>query len=370
MPYNKKQHYQDNISAIEVAFHLDKYGFPPKDSKSYQFYLEELSKYSGFGGLKCVMQDSLDPKDWAPYEHDLIPLQRELFDILRKNSSTEAEYNQYLGSVRSSVLSAFYTPPQLTTAISEAIAESGIKVKSMLEPSAGNGAFVESFKPLNISESVAIEKDILTGKILKHLHASDDQTVLVQGFEKLPQKYENYFDLVASNIPFGDFRIFDPKLMDSPERKLAQESVHNYFFVKALDACKDGGLITFVTSQGVANSPRNKLVRQYLMENADLVSAIRLPNNMFTDHAGTEVGTDLIVLQKNSKKKDLSEKEKLFVESTKLQQQISSNAYIEQTNSIVCTKQYFDTDPYGKPAIVYMYENDFSQLKQDIKQNF
>jgi len=391
MAYNKKQHYQDNINAISTAFYLD--GLNKKietgelqeltDNPTYEAWTKEtrekLSKYSGFGGLKCVLNDSLNPADWAEYERNLIPLQKELFDLLQKNSSSEEEFNTYLKSIRNSVLSAFYTPPQVVEAIAEVIDESGIKVESMLEPSAGSGVFVDEFNArLPIKEGVAVEKDLLTGKILKHLEEGTrgtlTQTVLVQGFENLPSKYENHFDLVVSNIPFGDIQVFDPNLLNSPQRKAsparkaAMKTIHNYFFVKGLDACKEGGLVAFITSQGLANSPQNKIIRQYLMDNADLVSAIRLPHNLFAEHAGTEVGTDLIVLKKHSEKTELSLYEKLFVQTTKVGNSINENAYFaNRLNKVVHTNINFDKDMYGKPAVIYSWRDDFSKLKDELK---
>ncbi len=374
MAYNKKQHYRDNITAIHVAFQMDKNGVPPKGTGAYDFCMEALGKYSGFGGLKCVLNDSLDPARWTQYERDLTPLQEELFGVLRENSVDEKgefdqkQYDAYLGSIRNSVLTAFYTPHEVIDALSETIGESGMHVGSMLDPSAGGGAFLNGFADMNIPETVAIEKDILTGKILKYLESSNATTVINQGFEQLPARYENHFDLVTSNIPFGDFSVFDPKMMNTPERSSAQRAIHNYFFVKALDAAKDGGLVAFITSRWVADSLNNATVRQYLMDNANLVSAMRLPNNLFTEHAGTEVGTDLIVLQKNVGKKGLSTDEKLFLETVKVRIDGNSMGYNPFMNDrAIYTSQAQSTDQYGKPAIVFHYNNDFSELKNELK---
>jgi len=373
MAYNKKQHYQDNIIAIRIAFEIDKKGMPDKGTMLYDTYMEALAKYSGFGELKCVLNDSLDPADWAEYERDLIPLQKELFDLIRENSDSEEQFGNYIASVRNSVLTAFYTPPEVVSAISEVIAESGIEVESMLEPSAGNGVFVRSFnrQGLGIKDSVAIEKDILTGKILKHLENRDNQTVLVQGFEQLSSHYDNHFDLVVSNIPFGNYRVFDQKFMDTEPRKEAMKAIHNYFFVKGLDVCKEGGLLAFITSQGVADSPSNKNIRKYLMQNADLVSAIRLPNNLFIDNAGTEAGTDLIVLKKTGFKfeKDFSQEEKLFVDTKTIGRNIPINGYFHsgKPSNTIHTDFSFDTNQYGKSAVVTQWKDDFSKLKKRLK---
>lgn len=108
------------------------------------------------------------------------------------------------------------------------------------------------------------------------------------------------FDVVASNIPFGDMAVFDPEYTGVPDnaRRTAAKSIHNYFFLKGLDAAREGGIVAFITSEGVLNSPKNELVRRHIVKNANIVSVVRLPNNLFTDHAGTEVGSDLVILQK------------------------------------------------------------------------
>jgi N12 class adenine-specific DNA methylase len=376
MAFNKKQTYRDNIDAIKAAFALEKNTSADDPSAAYYKAMAglskiTLSKYNGFGGLKCVGNDSLDPKDWVASERDLIPLQQELFDVLRENSKDEKEYNAYLKSIRSSVLTAFYTPIEVVSAISEVIAESGIKIETMLEPSAGNGAFIEKFNNvLPIKEGVAFEKDLITGLVLKHLQGggAHNQKVHITGFENMGKAYENHFDLVVSNIPFGDFGVFDAKLTDSPERKLAQKAIHNYFFVKGLDAAKEGGLMAFITSQSVADSPSNKVIRQYLMNNANLISAIRLPNNLFSNNAGTQVGTDLIVLKKNTTKQKLSNNETLFVNTyQRYKEKINLNAYINSDQTIYTDFIYGATDQYGKPAQIYTYNKDFSELRNDLK---
>ena len=162
-----------------------------------------------------------------------------------------------------------------------------------------------------------------------------------------------------SNIPFGDIAVFDPEFQrsDSFGRRSAQKAIHNYFFLKGLDAVRDGGIVAFITSQGVLNSTKTS-VRNELFSQANLVSAIRLPNNLFTDNAGTEVGSDLIVLQKNLSKKEMSQDERLMtVIQTDTKTDLTDNAYfIHHPERIVHTTAKLDTDPYGKPAMVYLHE--------------
>ena len=143
---------------------------------------------------------------------------------------------------------------------------------------------------------------------------------------------------------------------DGTARRFAMNSLHNYFFVKGLDAVHEGGIVAFITSQGVMNSAMGTPVRQYLMERARLLSAIRLPNNLFTDYAGTEVGSDLIVLQKDTASgREYTGLEKAFVEVSTQADSTTQNEYFERTAAIVHTRGHVGTDPYGKPARVFLH---------------
>lgn len=160
-------------------------------------------------------------------------------------------------------------------------------------------------------ERIAFEKDALTGLILSKLYPQTD--VHIEGFEKLDTNHENYFDVAASNIPFGDIAVPDPvyATSDNIAYRKSASAIHNYFFLKGLDAVREGGIVAFITSQGVMNG-KSPFVRMELMKRADLVTALRLPNNTFIDSANTEVGSDLIILQKHSGKTGFTPDEKLF----------------------------------------------------------
>ena len=190
------------------------------------------------------------------------------------------------------------------------------------------------------------------------------------GFEKIERPFNNYFDLAVSNIPFGDIAVFDPEFQrsDSFGRRSAQNAIHNYFFLKGLDAVRDGGIVAFITSQGVLNSTKTS-VRDEMFRQAHLVSAIRLPNNLFTDNAGTEVGSDLIILQKDLKKTEMSQDERLMtVIQTDTKTDLTDNAYfIHHPERIVHTMAKLDTDPYGKPAMVYLHEGKTEGIAGDLR---
>ena len=366
MAFNKKVHLQTNTEAIRIAFTLDK-----EKRRATEAERAVLMQYSGFGGIKCILKSAETEKDkayWNSSETDMFPMVADLHKLIRDNSKDEKQYKQYFDSLKNSILTAFYTPPKAIRAISETLKANGIIPHNFLEPSAGNGAFVDTFKNTFPEIKVAtFEKDLLTGKILSHLHPED--RVHIRGFEEIENRPDNQFDVIASNIPFGDVRVFDPDFTNSQDqaKRQAAQKVHNYFFLKGVDMLREGGIVTFITSQGIMNSPQNEPVRRWLMNKTNLVSAIRLPNNLFTDHAGTEVGSDLIILQKNSNKLLSTSEEQAFVGSRTLSNGININNCFHDTSHIVQTQSFVSTDPYGKPALIYTHEGGVSGIAADMR---
>ena len=194
----------------------------------------------------------------------------------------------------------------------EALLVPEIRPERFLDPSAGTGMFISTLK--DVPEIHCFEKDRLTGRILSSLYP--ESRVTIDGFQSIQPYYNNYFDVVSSNIPFGNTRVYDRDFDRSEDavRKFSLAAVHNYFFLKGMDTLREGGILAYITTSGVMDSPQNCPVREWLVNHANLVSAIRLPDNLFTD-AGTEVGSDLIVLQKNTRKSELTEKERNFIET-------------------------------------------------------
>ena len=366
MAFNRKQKLRDNIEAIRTAFILDR--------ENRTATTEEraiLQRYCGFGGLKCILNPAKELTDavrWAKSDLELFAPTVELHRLIRENSKDETEYKRFVDSLKASVLTAFYTPKEITDTIADVLADYSVRPARMLEPSAGVGVFVDSMLRHSPNADVmAFEKDLLTGTILRHLYP--DQKMRTCGFEKIERPFNNYFDLAVSNIPFGDIAVFDAEFQrsDSFGRRSAQKTIHNYFFLKGLDAVRDGGIVAFITSQGVLNSTKTS-VRNELFSQANLVSAIRLPNNLFTDNAGTEVGSDLIVLQKNLSKKEMSQDERMMtVIQTDSKTGLTDNAYfIHHPERIVHTTAKLDTDPYGKPAMVYLHEGKAAGIAGDL----
>ena len=366
MAYNRKQRLNDNIKAIETAFILDREQRTPTARERLL-----LERYCGFGGLKCILNPARELADavhWAKSDLELFAPTVELHRLIRENSKNESEYKQLMDSLKQSVLTAFYTPSAITEALTDVLKEHQVIPEKVLEPSAGIGAFVDSVLDNNPKADImAFEKDLLTGKILRHLHP--EQKVRIEGFEKIEKPFNDYFDLAISNIPFGDVAVFDPSYTAMKGmRALVTRRIHNYFFVKALDTVRDGGLVAFITSQGVLNAKNNSAARFMMLYHADLVSAIRLPNNLFTENANTEVGSDLIILQKNSQKESLRGDDNLLDTVYNDENRIPTNNYfLEHPERIIHTTAKLDTDPFGKPAMIYTHEDGVEGIAEDLR---
>ena len=366
MAYNRKQRLNDNIKAIETAFILDREQRTPTARERLL-----LERYCGFGGLKCILNPARELADavhWAKSDLELFAPTVELHRLIRENSKNESEYKQLMDSLKQSVLTAFYTPSAVTEALTDVLKEHQIIPEKVLEPSAGIGAFVDSVLDNNPKAGImAFEKDLLTGKILRHLHP--EQKVRIEGFEKIEKPFNDYFDLAISNIPFGDVAVFDPSYTAMKGmRALVTRRIHNYFFVKALDTVRDGGLVAFITSQGVLNAKNNSAARFMMLYHADLVSAIRLPNNLFTENANTEVGSDLIILQKNTQKESLRGDDNLLDTVYNDENRIPTNNYfLEHPERIIHTTAKLDTDPFGKPAMIYTHEDGVEGIAEDLR---
>ena len=370
MAYNKLQTMRDNIEAIRLAFSLGVAGRGAQTAEE----IAVLRKYAGFGGLKCILNDANDLEDavkWSKSDIELFAPTVELRRLIHDYSKDDKEFARYMDSLKASVLTAFYTPAPVIDAISDALKYSGIEVKSFLEPSAGQGAFIDSFLRNDKypgAEVLAYEKDLLTGKILSALHPSI--LTRIEGFEKIERDFNGYFDVAASNVPFGDFAVADPAYAVSKDvaYRQATKTIHNYFFLKALDQVREGGLVAFIASQGVMNAG-SPFVRMELVKRADLVAALRLPNNTFSDNAGTDAGSDLIILQKHTGKKALSADEEFFIQSVVDRgTKVSGNKFFQAfPQNVICTDAKVGTDQFGKPAIIYKHEGGVDGIAEDLR---
>ncbi len=358
MAFDKKRIIRQNIDAIRTVFSLEKEGRPATEEE-----ISILQKYAGFGGLKFILNPVGEPDDinhWKASDMPYFSLTQGLFALIRENSESENSYREYVSKIKGSILDAFYTPTEITGSIAKAIQETGITIGSMLEPSAGGGAFIAPFRNINDIRICAFEQDLLTGKILKNLYGSNTE-IHIDGFENISEADTGY-DLVIGNIPFGTTSIFDLTYSRGKDetRKFAAQSVHNYFFLKATDKLREGGLLAFITSQGVLNSQSNFPIREALMQEHRLVSALRLPNNLF-EESGTSVGTDLIVLQKNSRSGSLSMRARDFMGTTG-----NCNLLFYKKNNIIATRSFQDTDQFGKPTTIHIHDGGTERIAEDL----
>lgn len=309
MSYNKLKSLVANVEAIETAMKIQVQGRQATAEEK-----EILSRYSGFGGIKEVLNIGTDKPIGGDMQE---PIQRLQELINAYPHFTEPMRHNVIEGIKASVLTAFYTPKFLVDAVVRQIhatfSENGLKMRSFLEPSAGIGGFL----PIAMSGTYdyAIEKDLISGMILSLLHENTltrtaaFETIGEQGFE------HTTFDVIASNIPFGNFRVFDAELWKKGGMyEQATKTIHNYFFVKAMELLNEAGLLAFITSRGIADTPGNKFVREYLVNHADLISAIRLPDMLFMQTSGIEVGSDLLIFQKHTHKTVLSQREQLFLQ--------------------------------------------------------
>lgn len=257
MSYNKLTSLVANVEAIETAVKIHRQGrTATADEKKV------LSLYSGFGGIKEVQNIGTDKPVADNMAEPLGRLEKALREL---SDGDETEYRTLIESIKASVLTAFYTPQFLVDAVARQIhgtfSENDLQMRSLPEPSAGIGGFLPVAMP--DTRSYAFEKDCITGLVLSLLH--DETATLTAGFETIDaQGFEHTkFDVIASNIPFGNFRVFDAELWKKGGiYEQATKTIHNYFFVKAMELLGEGGLLAFVTSRGTADTPGNKFVRE------------------------------------------------------------------------------------------------------------
>lgn len=295
-----------------------------------------LAQYVGWGGLA----DCFDEK--SSHYHEL------------KSLLTEEEYE----AARESTLTAFYTPPVVIRAMYQALENMGFQTGNILEPSCGVGNFL-GMQPEELRDSkiYGIELDSISGRIAQQLYQKS--SVAVQGYEStnLP---DSFFDVAIGNIPFGNFKL--------PDKRYDKHNflIHDYFFAKTLDKVRPGGIIAFVTSKGTMDK-ENPTVRKYIAQRADLLGAIRLPNNTFKAAAGTEVTSDILFLQKRD---SLAAAESEWVHLNTDENGIKLNQYFVDHPEMILGEMREVSGPYGPETACIAYENqDLGDLLSTAIQN-
>lgn len=256
------ERFQNNVEAIKLLKYLEE-----TTGQATPEQQEVLSRYVGWGGL-------------ADYFDERYSKYAELKSLL-----TDEEYS----AARESTLTAFYTPPIVIKSMYEALENMGFKTGNILEPSCGVGSFMGLLpESMSSAKMYGVELDSISGRIAKQLYPQNN--IAVQGYEKTPLP-DSFFDAAVGNVPFGQFKV--------PDKRYDRNNflIHDYFFAKTLDKVRPGGVIAFITSKGTLDKA-NPAVRKYIAQRAELLGAIRLPNNTFKSAAGTEVTSDIIFLQK------------------------------------------------------------------------
>jgi N12 class adenine-specific DNA methylase/adenine-specific DNA methylase len=311
-----KQKYARNIEAIKTLFRL---GEEHRGASAEE--QEVLAQYVGWGGLA----DAFDPNkdNWAKEYTEL------------KGMLSEDEY----AAARGSVLNAHYTSPTVIRAIYDAVEKMGFRSGNILEPSMGVGNFFGMLPDtMQDSRLYGVELDSITGRIAQKLYPQADITVA--GFETTDRR--DFYDLAVGNVPFGNY-----KVADKAYNKLGF-SIHNYFFAKAIDQVRPGGIVAFVTSRYTMDS-KDSTARKHMAERADLLGAIRLPNNAFKANAGTEVVSDIIFLQKRDRPID---HEPDWVQLGKTEDGFAINQYFVDHPEMVLGQLTMESTQYGHDLTV------------------
>ena len=328
----KNDKFTNNVAAIRLLKQIeDEERLATPDEQ------EILSRYVGWGGLA----ECFDEKD-SRYA--------ELKALL-----TEEEF----AAARASSLTAFYTPPAVIDAMYKALAQMGFQNGNLLEPSCGIGNFIGRL-PQNMADSqvYGVEIDSISGRIAGQLY--QNSRIAVEGFEKVDLP-DSFFDVAIGNVPFGDFKVTDLRYDRNHWR------IHDYFFGKTIDKLRPGGIIAFITSKGTMDK-ENPAVRKYLAQRADLIGAVRLPNNAFRANAGTEVTSDILFLQKRDRITDM-EPDWVYLDTD--ENGIKMNRYFVQHPEMICGEMVMESSPYGMESTCKPFENaDLSELLEEAVSNF
>ena len=301
-----------NIEAIKTLKKLEQ-----EDRLANKEEQEVLAQYVGWGGLPDVFDPNKD--NWNKEYKEL------------KELLTDDEYK----SARSSTLTAFYTPPIVIRSIYKALENMGLEQANILEPSCGTGNFLGMIPDkLRNSNLYGIELDSISGRIAKQLYQKAD--IRVEGYEKV-ELPDSFFDVAIGNVPFGDFKLNDSRYDKN------NFLIHDYFFAKTLDKVRPGGIIAFITSKGTMDKA-NPEVRKYIAQRADLLGAIRLPDNTFTKNAGTKVTSDIIFLQKRDSLTDIMPD---WVYLDKDENNITMNRYFVDNPEMILGNMEIVSTAYG-----------------------
>jgi len=329
MAFNSAKKLAGNIAALRIAL-------SEQDNYSEE-EVHVLKGYAGFGGLKAILFGAGPVEEWVQQNASandlrLHPRVVQLHELLQEKLSP-ADYKSAIDAMKSSISTAFYTPELVPGALYAAMKDQGILPQHLYEPSSGAGIFItEAVKAFpDLQEINTVEKDELTGKVLMALTMSlpVNSIVQVKGFEETAPDEKGRYDFITSNIPFGNFRVFDPAYQGSA----VTNKIHDYFFAKGLDKLGDGGLLAFLVTDAFLNTASNTLGRKHVFTSADFISLSVLPDNLMKDTANTEAPSHLLLVQKNDHKEAFTATDLLLIETVEQENsygKFSVNAYIDR----------------------------------------
>lgn len=359
--FNKRQNYGNNIAALNTIIQLEKESrvATPEEQST-------LAKYVGFGGLKEILLNPANEEEWhTQSDKDLKPFVTDVYQCFQQLDPDGS--SGLLQAAKRSIINAHYTSYPIINVIFNAIEKAGFKGGNILEPSAGIGNFLAAMplKMANHSEVTAIEMDVATGKILQRLFPTANTHIT--GYEKLNLP-ENNFDLIVSNIPFGDVAIYDSQLAKHKNKdfQTAANNIHNYFFAKSILLARPGGMIAFITSRYTMDSQQNNEVRKLMQDNCAFLGAVRLPDNAFKANAGTEVVSDVIFLRKFEIGEDIKQQH-AFLESKTI-----PFTDLHNQTGLMSYNEYFHNNPshlVGTKEFGGLYRNDEFNLKGNAETN-
>ncbi len=330
-----KEKFRNNMAAVNLLHELefDNRLATPEEQ-------EILSKYVGFGGLADAFDESKEA--WSDEYKELIV------------TLSPDEY----AAARESTLTAFYTPPVVIRAMYDALQNMGFSDGNILEPSCGTGHFIGMLpQSMQNSKFYGVELDSISGRIARQLYQKSN--IAVQGYEKA-SLHDSFFDVAIGNVPFGQFKVVDKKYDKN------NWLIHDYFFGKTLDKVRPGGIIAFITSSGTMDK-KNPAVRKYIAQRAELLGAVRLPNNTFKANAGTEVTSDIIFLQKRD---TLVNDEPNWVFLDRDENGNEMNKYFVDNPEMVLGETVMESSQFGQSLTCKPYEDrSLSDLLSEAIQN-
>jgi len=364
--YNPTIKLRQNIDAIKVALQ-----YKEGDAVT-QEQIDIVSKFSGWGGIKCVLYNPYNDEEWisaSVADKGMRESVRELHEILKEELPGK-EYKKAVDSMKAAVLTSYYTPEVVIKTLYKVL-KKYMYVDKYYDPCAGTGLFLTAgHGVINMNMATLYEKDLLTYKVLRVIVEKSPVPVTVynKGFEESLPEEDGKYSLLASNVPFGAIPVWDPTITD---RNLTGK-IHAYFLAKGISKLQDGGVMAVLVTDAFLNSPTGKSARRYLFERCDLLSVIVMPDNLYKQTAGTEAPSHLVVVRKNTDKTVLSEEEELLCESSVQEYmgiKVAMNHWVMQTDySPYIGVPEPGKNQYGKPALEVRWLSPIENIAQSLEE--